>query len=92
MDMPAAVGKIGKSTFTAIAELAVTYAPKKRAVGVQIDRSGSVWIDYLENTDISELVCTITSKTDPDWLAEEIAHEMEQAKRKPRFDTLKRLT
>ena len=72
---PALAGVVGVATFTRIAETALEMSRKKKPCVVMLDNARRVWVDIPENMNVRECVATVTAKSDPDWLAEELRFE-----------------
>ncbi len=73
---PATVGKLGSSVISKMAEDAIEAAPKLGAsITASIAIDGRVWIDRAHNVADRDAVVTFNSKSDPDWLADEIRFE-----------------
>ena len=78
---PAMVGKVGHSTFTALAERAIEWAPRRKSKGrlptavVTLATDGKVWLDMPDDANMREAIMAITTATDPDVLADDIRFE-----------------
>jgi hypothetical protein len=83
ISMPAYIGSLVRQRPLALAEKAIDAAAvdsksAKKKFSVSIDIAGRVWVDRPFNVPAKEHVATITRKSDPDWLEEELAHEWKQ--------------
>lgn len=69
------VGKVGHSPVSVLAERAIEFTPKRSNAVVTMAMDGTVWLDRPCDANMRVAIATVTAKSDPDWLADELRFE-----------------
>ena len=75
---PAVIGSTNRQTATQLAEAAIERMGRARKYGVGMDAAGRIILALPDDFPPGELLMVMTRAGDPDELADNIRHELEQ--------------